>query len=256
MTAKRIKRITVAALIAVGALICCFSMKNLPKRPENTEAGIKHPENHETSISEEKVEYAENDDTLILDGVISFCQYPDYPTGCECVSLYILLNYFDVDADVDEIIDAVPKGPVPYGDGPVSYGANPEREFVGDPYSYKSYGVFEKPLAVAAESFKSGAVTMTGAGLEDVREIIRSGSPVIAWCSIDEDKNDSAVTEWLDFETGETVSWLSGEHAVVIYGFSDEKLYISDPSTGTKREADAEKFMRGVEKYGGRILHY
>ena len=33
---------------------------------------------------------------VMLD-VIEFCQYPDYPTGCESVSLYMLLNYYGVD---------------------------------------------------------------------------------------------------------------------------------------------------------------
>lgn len=72
---------------------------------------------------------------VMLD-VIEFCQYPDYPTGCESVSLYMLLDYYGVDVTVDNIYDLLPMGTQPSDDEEgVRHGANPEREFVGDPRS-------------------------------------------------------------------------------------------------------------------------
>ena len=49
--------------------------------------------------------YKPNKNVVILNGVMEYYQHPDYPTGCESVALYILLQYYGVDVTVDKIID-------------------------------------------------------------------------------------------------------------------------------------------------------
>lgn len=79
----------------------------------------------------------------------TFSQYPNYPNGCENVTL-------------DEIIEALPKGDAPYLEDGTLYGGNPEIEFVGDPRNPDVYGVYQKPIQTVANKFKAGIVDYTG----------------------------------------------------------------------------------------------
>ena len=60
-------------------------------------------------------------------------QYPDYPTGCESVSLTMLLNYYGILVTPDNVISSIVKGNLPYTKNGITYGGNPETEFVGNP---------------------------------------------------------------------------------------------------------------------------
>ena len=201
--------------------------------------------------------YKPNKNVVILNGVMEYYQHPDYPTGCESVALYILLQYYGVDVTVDKIIDELPKGPMPYEQDGVMYGANPEREFVGSPLDDGSYGVFNRPIAAVAEKFKSGVFTFENATIEDIREVLDSGNPVLAWYVIDPDKKIEYRRSWLDYKTGEKIKWPRGEHAVVVYGYDGNKsFFISDPNTGSCFSVSARKFAGPFKKMGGRIVFY
>lgn len=194
---------------------------------------------------------------IYLSDVIDYNQNPDYPTGCECASLYILLQYYGVDVTMEEIVEALPKGPTPYEVDGVLYGANPEREFVGDPRDSNSYGVFNEPIRETAEQFKSGAIAKSGATLEDIKEIIESGNPVEAWYTTNIEGGIQYRREWIDYETGETVKWPAYEHAVVIYGFdSYNNVLYKDPNTGSSHAMGWDTFKEAFEELGGMIVYY
>ncbi len=196
-------------------------------------------------------------DNEIMLSVPEYCQYPDYPTGCESSSLYMLLLYYDVDVTMEEIVEALPKGPAPYEEvNGKLYGADPEKEFVGDPTDGGSYGVYNEPIRETAEQFKSGAISITGATIDDIREILESGNPVIAWFTSNLEVGVEYRRSWYDYETGEFVQWLSYEHAVVVYGISDELVYYNDPITGSGCSLDIETFAEMFELFGCRIVYY
>ena len=192
---------------------------------------------------------------VLLD-VMEFCQYPDYPTGCESVSLYMLLRYYGVDVTVEQIYDLLPRGPQPYDDEHgVRHGANPEREFVGDPRSEYAYGVFNRPIARVAERFRPGVETKTGASIEDIRAILHTGNPVLAWYVTFPKREIMYRWSWLD-ENGETVRWPGGEHAVVICGCDGDTITYRDPNAGTTVVINADAFARAFNELGGRIVYY
>jgi Uncharacterized protein conserved in bacteria len=188
--------------------------------------------------------------------VIEYCQYPDYPTGCESVSLYMLLQYYGVDVTVDQIYDLLPMGAQPYVDEEgVRHGANPEREFVGDPRSEYSYGVFNRPIAQVAEQFKPGAETREGASVEDIKAILDTGNPVLAWYVSAPMRDIMYRWSWMD-EKGEMVHWPGGEHAVVVCGYDDTAIIYRDPNAGTTVVIDDDTFSRSFQELGGRIVYY
>ena len=204
---------------------------------------------------QEKVQAGITAGGVMLD-VIEFCQYPDYPTGCESVSLYMLLNYYNVGVTVDQIYDLLPMGAQPYDDeNGVRHGANPEREFVGDPRSEYSYGVFNDPIAGVAEQFKPGVRTERGVSLDKIKEILDTGNPVLAWYVSAPMRDIMYRWSWLD-ERNELVTWPGGEHAVVICGYDDTSLTYRDPNAGTTVCIDYATFEKSFSELGSRIVYY
>ena len=199
-------------------------------------------------------EHAEENGVML--DVMEFCQYPDYPTGCESVSLYMLLSYYGVDVSVEKIYDLLPMGAQPYDDDQgVRHGANPEREFVGDPRSEYSYGVFNEPIAQVAEQFLPGVLTKTGASVDDIKAVLDTGNPVLAWYVSAPMREIMYRWSWLD-ERGEMVHWPGGEHAVVVCGYDDTSITYRDPNAGTTVVIDYDTFEKSFLELGGRIVYY
>lgn len=188
--------------------------------------------------------------------VMTFSQHPDYPTGCESASLCMLLHYYDVNVAMEQIVDVLPKGPLPYSSGGTLYGANPEREFVGNPKDSNSYGVYNRPIASTAVVFRSGVHTKQGASLAEVISLLNQGTPVMAWYCTNPDKGITYRRSWYDYETGEFIQWPSGEHAVVICGHDAEYITYRDPNTGGSRTMKQSVFQKVFDEMGGRILYF
>ena len=219
-----------------------------PVKWDQWQAGETRPDG---SIQEAKA----TENSVMLD-VIEFCQYPDYPTGCESVSLYMLLEYYGAGVTVDQIYDLLPMGAQPYDDeNGVRHGANPEREFVGDPRSEYSYGVFNEPIAQVAEQLMPGVHTEKNATIDDIKAILDTGNPVLAWYVSAPMRDIMYRWKWLD-ENGETVSWPGGEHAIVICGYDDTSLIYRDPNAGTTVAIDYGTFEKSFTELGGRIVYY
>lgn len=185
-------------------------------------------------------------------------QYPDYPTGCESVSLYMLLNYYGIDVTVDDIIDELPKGPVPYGSGDNVKGANPEKEFVGNPKSKYSYGVFNEPIRQTANKFKEGALTKKNASIDDLYKILLKKNPIEVWFTTDMEEGIiyREQDKWYDYETGEIVRWPRHEHAILVTGIDSDYIYYNDPNTGKKEKLEIDEFNKFFQQMEGRIVYY
>ena len=182
-------------------------------------------------------------------------QYPNYPTGCESVALTILLKYHGISVTPDDIINKLSKGSVPTEKNGKIYGGNPEVEFIGNPYSLNAYGVYEKPIANVANQYKSGIKIATGTSFEKILEIVKTGKPVMVWTSM-----YLAVPyiskSWIYEPTGETIYWKANEHAVVIIGYTEDKVIISDPIDGKAKYQSKSIFKERYNYYGKKALYY
>ena len=190
--------------------------------------------------------------------VMEYNQHPSYPTGCESAALYMLLKYYDVNVTMEQIVQALPKGPLPYYSSGTLYGANPETEFVGDPHSSYSYGVFNEPLAKTAAKFKSGVKTKKGSSIDEIIALLKTGKPVVAWYTTTPGKDIYYNDSWYDYKTGKLIRWPAGEHAVVVCGFNiaSKTLTYRDPNTGGSRTVSFGTFEGVFKELGSRILYY
>lgn len=194
--------------------------------------------------------------TYIIQGVPKINQYSlGYPTGCESAALTNLLNYWGVSVSMKNVVDSLAKGSLPYYENGIRYGGNPYLEFVGHPSTYSSYGVYEKPIIEVANKYKSGIINGTGMSFDNLLQIVREDRPVIVWVSM-----NMAVpyvsTSWIYKPTGEKIKWMANEHALVVIGYSQNQVIVSDSLNGGVRYYDKKVFESRYKTYGKRALYY
>lgn len=202
---------------------------------------------------QEEIEAEKN--RKIINGNFVYSQFPKYPTGCESVALYLLLKYNGINVTVEDIVTKLKKGELPYEISGTIYGGNPEIEFVGDPSNNYSYGVYNKPLMDVANTYKSGINSRIGLEFSEVLNLVKEDRPVLVWTTINMAK-PYVSKKWIYKETGETISWISKEHAMVIVGYNNSQVIASDPYTGTIRYFDKELFKSRYDYLGKRVLYY
>lgn len=208
----------------------------------------------EQELEEQKIQKLEAT-TVKIENEITYSQFPEYPTGCESVALYILLKYNGVETTLDEIINRLKKGELPYKIESEMYGGNPELEFVGDPRDDYSYGVYNGPIAEVANTFKENINNNEGLELDEILNIVSEKRPVMVWTTIGNlPSRISAI--WIHRSTGEKIYWKENEHAVVIIGYNDEQVIVSDPYTGRITRYNREKFRENYNYMGKRAVYY
>ena len=114
---------------------------------------------------------------------------------------------------------------------------------------------FKKAIIEVANQFKSGIINGTGMSLDDILKLVREDRPVIVWVSM-----NMAVpyvsTSWIYKPTGEKIKWLANEHALVVIGYNQNQVIVSDSLNGGVRYYDKGVFESRYKTYGKRALYY
>lgn len=207
------------------------------------------------AIKYRKIKIIEKDITYQIPNFPTFYQYPNYPNGCESAALYNLLRFYEVNVTMSQIVNTLKKGDIPHYENGIYYGGNPEIEFVGDPTSINGYGVYQKPIIEVANKFKTGIVDYTGHSLNEVLEIVKTGTPVQIWTSVNM-QNTNICTNWIYKETGEKINWICKLHSVVIIGYNKNKVIISDSYTGKITSYNRKQVEKIYNLYGKRAIYY
>ncbi|MFD1363708.1 C39 family peptidase [Lentibacillus salinarum] len=192
-----------------------------------------------------------------IKGVPAYYQYPQLPTGCEATSLAMLLSWgLGEEVSKYTVADALSKGDKVHQAGGEWKGANPNKTFVGDPYTDSddgSYGVFEGPILEAIEMYMPGkGIDLTGEPFDALLDIVRSGKPVLAWTTLEQQETYYGLS-WTD-EAGDVIDWYENEHAVVLTGVTGDQVIAHDPHTGKAEYYDRKLFERNWQSMGGRAV--
>lgn len=243
------------------------SNENIKKEMDDLYSDISNLEDKKNSLSSEYLilEKKNNDLKRKQDAVkVTVSQNNSFPlinqslkylTGCESVALTMLLKYYGVNVTPDMVIARLKKGSVPYYEDDILYGGNPEIEFVGDPYSKHSYGVYERPIIEVANSFKSGIKGGSNIPFDEVINLVQNGTPVMAWTSMGL-RLPYISRSWIYKPTGETISWKANEHAVVIVGVNGSSITVADPIGGVLKTYSKSLFEQIYNYYGKKALYY
>lgn len=158
-------------------------------------------------------------------------QNPELPAGCEVTSLAMLLTHLGLPADKCVLSDSyLPKGEA----GKVSM----NEYFIGNPREEGSYGCYAPVIAGCAASYIADTnaslkvYNLTGTNLSSLFALIADDKPVMVWTTINLLESFPTVTWEIN---GETVTWYSQEHCVVLtgYNYDTNTVTIADPLYGT-----------------------
>ena len=160
--------------------------------------------------------------------VAEYMQLPDYPAGCEPVSLCILLESYEYEASMPGIMD---------------FFVRSQSDFVhaywGSEYSE---GAAYPPAVVEAanrylseQGARIEARDITGTYWGTIEALIGEGKPVMCWVTVGYN-----WPIWSDFYSGDWRMY-ANEHCVVLYGLDGSTAYVSDPLEGLI-EVDAGTF--------------
>ena len=155
-----------------------------------------------------------------------------YPTGCESVSTVMLLQYLGYDISVDTFIEQyLEKENFEEREG-VWYGPDPRTCFCGSPYDEDSFGCYAPVICKALEKILGDAYEVsdrTGTEIDIlIREYIDREMPVVFWACINM-REPITGPQWKLKETGETFTWISNEHCMLLVGYDEEGYYFNDP---------------------------
>ena len=114
----------------------------------------------------------------------------------------------------------------------VLYGPDPNISFCGSPYDEDSFGCYAPALIKAldrAAGKRFSFINETGTPMEVLLEkYIDRGMPVIFWACIDM-KKEIPGPEWKLLDSGETFTWISNEHCMLLTGYDEEGYWFHDP---------------------------
>ncbi len=155
-----------------------------------------------------------------------------YPTGCESVSTVMLLQYLGYSLTVDEFIEKyLERKDFEERDGQL-YGPSPFEHFCGSPYDEDSFGCYAPVICRALQKAlgdKYQVLDETGTSMEILlKDYIDKGMPVIFWACINM-REPITGPEWKLLETGDTFTWISNEHCMLLVGYDEEGYYFNDP---------------------------
>lgn len=166
-------------------------------------------------------------------------QMPDYPTGCEIVSLTMALSYITIsDVDTGMLID----------DYLNTYSKDFTSGFMGDPRSADGGGCFPPVIEDCANKYLSEqhipvvAKDSTGIELSAIFDNINNGFPVLMWTTMYMGK--PAIQSLSAVHNDTEYHWYIDEHCVLVKGYnlSRNVFIINDPLVG-EVERDIDDFM-------------
>lgn len=193
--------------------------------------------------------------------VSQIMQLPELPTGCECISLTMVLRSLGFNVGKREIADRYlyKESMVRYGDGSL-FGPDFRYTFAGDPSDESSFGCLAPCLEKTTNRYFSensisdyGAEDITGTDFYSLFNYIADGYPVVIWAT----QGLKIPKKLITWETsdGSKVEWMSNEHCIVLSGYSytDNTVRINDPLDG-EQTLNMEKLKRCYDLMGQNAL--
>ena len=169
-------------------------------------------------------------------------QLPEYPAGCEPVSLTIVLCSLGFEVDAAEIIE----GYLPIDPTSSDY----VHEYGGS--VYVDGGTMPPAIVTAANAYLAdqgdaaaglAARDITGTTYAELQDLVEQGYPVLVWTTMY--MGEPQFTGFVQ----EGYEWYYNEHCVVLYGVEGDEVLVSDPLEGLVRR-DAAEFGRLYETCG------
>lgn len=243
-----------SAALLIGA--CRFCIKNMISIQEILANRESDPGIFSSHLEEA---YAHSnilsDQTKLID-VPLICQYPNLPTGCESTAAAMVLQFYGESVSAEQFAgEWLECSDVFYDETYGLLGSNPNNVFVGDPFSYSSYGCYAQPIASAINrnSRLCDAKTLYAQSLDTLcSTYIDQNQPVLIWATMH--MEPSSPGDIWRLESGDLFQWIAGEHCMVLTGYNETSYYLADPMTGEVMSYSKELAEMRYEEMGSQAV--
>lgn len=154
-------------------------------------------------------------------------QMPNLPNGCEVTSLSMLMNYYGIKVNKNELAENIQH--VDFFTDGGKYRGNPNQGFVGHmSIANAGWCVYNGPLYNVARKYTTHIKNITGSDFLSLLKLVSNGHPVLIITTTTFNRVNDMQT-W-DTNTGK-VNVTPSSHACVITGYSKPKkvVYVNNP---------------------------
>ena len=180
-------------------------------------------------------------------------QMPDLPNGCEVTSLSMLMNYYGIKVNKNELAENIQH--VDFFTDGGKYRGNPNQGFVGHmSIANAGWCVYNGPLYNVARKYTTHIENITGSDFLSLLKLVSNGHPVLIITTTTFNRVNDMQT-W-DTNTGK-VNVTPSSHACVITGYSKPKkvVYVNNPYGYKNQPVNWKNLQASYNQQGRQVLY-
>lgn len=180
-------------------------------------------------------------------------QMPDLPNGCEVTSLSMLMNYYGIKVNKNELAENIQHVDFFIDGG--KYRGNPNQGFVGHmSIANAGWCVYNGPLYNIARKYTTHIENITGSDFLSLLKLVSNGHPVLIITTTTFNRVNDMQT-W-DTNTGK-VNVTPSSHACVITGYSKPKkvVYVNNPYGYKNQPVNWKNLQASYNQQGRQALY-
>ena len=180
-------------------------------------------------------------------------QMPDLPNGCEVTSLSMLMNYYGIKVNKNELAENIQH--VDFFTDGGKYRGNPNQGFVGHmSIANAGWCVYNGPLYNVAGKYTTHIENITGSDFLSLLKLVSTGHPVLIITTTTFNRVNDMQT-W-DTNTGK-VNVTPSSHACVITGYSKPKkvVYVNNPYGYRNQPVNWKNLQASYNQQGRQALY-
>lgn len=180
-------------------------------------------------------------------------QMPDLPNGCEVTSLSMLMNYYGIKVNKNELAENIQH--VDFFTDGGKYRGNPNQGFVGHmSITNAGWCVYNGPLYNVARKYTTHIENITGSDFLSLLKLVSNGHPVLIITTTTFNRVNDMQT-W-DTNTGK-VNVTPSSHACVITGYSKPKkvVYVNNPYGYKNQPVNWKNLQASYNQQGRQALY-
>lgn len=180
-------------------------------------------------------------------------QMPDLPNGCEVTSLSMLMNYYGIKVNKNELAENIQH--VDFFTDGGKYRGNPNQGFVGHmSIANAGWCVYNGPLYNVARKYTTHIENITGSDFLSLLKLVSNGHPVLIITTTTFNRVNDMQT-W-DTNTGK-VNVTPSSHACVITGYGKPKkvVYVNNPYGYKNQPVNWKNLQASYNQQGRQALY-
>ena len=180
-------------------------------------------------------------------------QMPDLPNGCEVTSLSMLMNYYGIKVNKNELAENIQH--VDFFTDGGKYRGNPNQGFVGHmSIANAGWCVYNGPLYNVARKYTTHIENITGSDFLSLLKLVSNVHPVLIITTTTFNRVKDMQT-W-DTNTGK-VNVTPSSHACVITGYSKPKkvVYVNNPYGYKNQPVNWKNLQASYNQQGRQALY-